>query len=101
MSSGTCVMRLGPQELGFTGAGKSSEDLVSRPSECPRTSSTLLPGLLLPNRLVLSLHLGHLPTPREQHGTPSPSLTSFCPRVLFGASGESRPVPGPGDVLRQ
>lgn len=27
MSSGTCVVELGTQELGFTGAGRSSEDL--------------------------------------------------------------------------
>ena len=28
-------MGLGPQELGFVGAGRSSEDLVSRPSSAP------------------------------------------------------------------
>lgn len=61
-------MELGPQELGFIGAGRSYEDLRTRPSSVLGHLPQWFPGLL-PHGVLLSLYLEHLPTLREQPGT--------------------------------
>ena len=70
MSSGTCIMGLGPQELGFIVSGKAGKTSMLDPLRA-HTGSQDSSHMAFCSPSTLSTS----PPPREQHSAPSPSLT--------------------------